>query len=253
MQNKKQDFWLEPGGPKRLMVEYEPRLKHAEVSFDGQRVITFASQEEFTRGTTCKLPDGSLLTAKYGPIAGAEWLRVLKGIHLIRNGVPVPGSAAEPLPKWTWAFVVACGIICFFGGAIPALIGFGGTSGVMSVSRNTRWTIGKRVGACAGITAACWVAILALAVMMAGVNAANKTTTASVANTQNVRSKVTLSHNEELLHEIAVTYHEHGYMTSDVARKKEYLADQCDTMPENQCSDYLSQELLTARKSPQIQ
>ena len=36
MQNKKQDFWLEPGGPKRLMVEYEPRFKHADVTFDGQ-------------------------------------------------------------------------------------------------------------------------------------------------------------------------------------------------------------------------
>src|ERR1700733_7702784 len=176
MQNKKEDFWLEPGGPKRLMVEYEPRLKHAEVSFDGQKVITSASQAEFTRGATCKLPDGSLLTAKHGPIAGAEWLRVLKGIHLIRNGVPVPGSAAEPLPKWTWAFVVGCGIICLFGGAIPPLIGFGGSTGVMSVARNTRWTIGKRVGACAGITAACWVAILVLAVMVAGVKGASQGT-----------------------------------------------------------------------------
>ena len=253
MQNKKEDFWLEPGGPKRLMVEYEPRFKHAEVTFDGQKVITFASQAEFNRGTTVKLPDGSLLTAKYGPIAGAEWLRVLKGIHLIRNGVPVPGSAAEPLPKWTWAFVVGCGIICFFGGAIPALIGFGGTTGVMSVARNTRWTIGKRVGACAGITAGCWVAILAVAVMVAGVKGASRGTTVSLANTQNVQRKVTLSHNEELLHEIAVTYYQHGYTTSDVASKKDYLADKCDAMPEDQCSDYLSQELVTAKRSPQIQ
>ena len=253
MQNKKQDFWLEPGGPKRLMVEYEPRLKHATVTFDGQRVITFASAEEFTRGTTVKLPDGSMLTAKYGPIAGAEWLRVLKGIHLIRNGVPVPGSAAEPLPKWTWAFVVACGIICFFGGAIPALIGFGGTSGVMTVSRNTRWTIGKRVGACAGITAACWIAIFALVAMVAGAKAAGQGTTASLAKTENVGNKVVRSHNDELLHEIAVAYYEHGYMTSDVAKKKEFLADKCDTMSKDACSDYLSQELAAAQKSPQIQ
>ena len=252
MQNKKQDFWLEPGGPKRLMVEYEPRLKHAEVKFDGQRVIAFASAEEFNRGTTVKLPDGSLLTAKYGPIAGAEWLKLLKGIHLIRNGVPVPGSAAEPLPKWTWAFVVACGIICFFGGAIPALIGFGGTSGVMSVSRNTRWTVGKRVGACAGITAACWIAILALIVAVAGVKAANQGTTVSYANTENVRSKVPLTRNEELLHEIAVTYYEHGHITSDMEKMKDLLADKCDAMSEQDCNKYLKQELAKVRSSPYV-
>jgi hypothetical protein len=252
MQNVKRDFWLEPGGPKRLMVEYEPRLQNAQVMFDGQRVITFANQAEFTRGATCKLPDGSLLTAKYGPIAGAEWLRVLKGIHLIRNGVPVPGSAAEPLQKWTWAFVVGCGIICFFGGAIPALIGFGGTTGVMAVARNTRWTIGKRIGACAGITLACWVGVLALAVTVARLKGGSQETTVSVANTGNVKNRVPLTHNEELLHEIAVTYYQHGYMTSDVASKKEYLADRCDTMPEDQCADYLSQELVTAKRSSQV-
>jgi hypothetical protein len=252
MQSKKEDFWLEPGGPKRLMVEYEPRLKHAEVSFDGQKVITFASQAEFTRGTTCKLPDGSLLTAKHGPIAGAEWLRVLKGIHLIRNGVPVPGSAAEPLPKWTWAFVVGCGIICLFGGAIPPLIGFGGSTGVMSVARNTRWTIGKRVGACAGITAACWVAILVLAVMVAGVRGASQGTEISETTGAPVR-KVPLTRNEQLLHEIAVTSYQHGHLTSDVEKTKEFLADKCDTMSEDACSDYLKQELAKAKNGMRVE
>ena len=85
--------------------------------------------------------------------------------------------------------------------------------------------------------------------MMAGVKGASQSTTVSLANTENASDKVTLSHNEELLHEIAVTYYQHGYMTSDVARKKEYLADKCDTMPEDACSDYLSQELVTAKKA----
>jgi hypothetical protein len=252
MQNKKEDFWLEPGGPKRLMVEYEPRFKHAEVKFDGQKVITFASPAEFNRGTTVKLSDGSLLTAKYGPIAGAEWLRVLKGIHLIRNGVPVPGSAAEPLPKWTWAFVVACGVICLFGGAIPALIGFGGTTGVMSVSRNARWTIGKRVGACAAITAACWIAILALAVMVAGVKGASQRAAMSADSTETARNSVPLTRNEQLLHEIAVAYYQHGHLTSDVEKTKDFLADRCDTMSEDACSQYLKQELAKAKNSLRV-
>jgi hypothetical protein len=252
MQNKKQDFWLEPGGPKRLMVEYEPRLKHAEVMFDGQKVITFATAEEFTRGTTVKLPDGSLLTAKYGPIAGAEWLKLLKGIHLVRNGVPVPGSAAEPLPKWTWAFVVGCGIICFFGGAIPALIGFGGTSGVMSVSRNTRWTIGKRVGMCAGITAACWIAIFALVAMVAGVKAANHGAEISEAKGTSGR-EVTGTRNEKLLHEIAVTYYQQGRLTSDVEKTKDFLADKCDTMSVDACTAYLRGELSKAKSSMRVE
>ena len=253
MQNKKQDFWLEPGGPKRLMVEYEPRFKHAEVTFDGQKVITFASAAEFNRGMTVKLPDGSLLTAKYGPIAGAEWLQVMKGIHLIRNGVPVPGSAAEPLPKWTWAFVVGCGIICFFGGAIPALIGFGGSSGVISVSRNARWTIGKRVAMCAGITAACWVVMLALAVAVAGVRGANRTTEVSADTTETTRRVAPRTRNEELLHQIAVTYYQHGHLTSDVAKKKEFLADKCDTMTEDACNQFLKQELSKAKISMRVE
>jgi hypothetical protein len=251
MQNVKKDFWLEKGGPKRLMVEYEPGFQHAEVMFDGQRVMSFANQAEFNRGSTRKLPDGSLLTAKYGPIAGAEWLRVLKGVHLIRNGMPVPGSAAEPLEKWVWAFVVACGIICFFGGAIPALIGCGGTSGIISVSRNSRWTTGLRVGICSGITLACWIVVLALGLLVAGVRG-NQRGLVAAETTESGRTSVPLTHNEELLHEIAVTYYQHGHLTSQVEKMKDFYADKCDTMTESDCSKYLKDELAKAKSSPKV-
>jgi hypothetical protein len=254
MGTKKKDFSLEPGGPKRVMVEYEAHLKHAEVLFDGQRVMNFTNSAEFMRGTTCKLPDGSLLTVKYGPIKGTKWIHAFKGVHLIRNGVPVAGSAAEPLPNWAWAFLVACGAIPFItmGGALPALLGFGGVTGVAALSRQSRWSVTKRVGVCAGITLACWTGLALLIGVTAGVRAASQGTAISAATTETGKNKVELSPNEELLHEIAVTYYQHGHITSEMEKMKDQLADTCDTMSEEACSKYLKQELAKVNSSPYV-
>jgi hypothetical protein len=255
VRNLKRDFALEPGGPKRLMVEYDQRLTHAEVYFDGQKVMSFANAAEFKRGTTCKLADGSLLTAKFAPIEGTSWIRMLKGVHLILNGKPVAGSASEPLPKWAWALLAACGVVALLGGVIPGLIGCGGAMGVVTFSRESRWSLTTRISVCTGITAACWIGILVLIVLTAGVKAGAARTRGDgdeIAISEETGKKVELTPNEELLHEIAVTYYQHGYLTSQVAKMKDYYADECDTMSEKDCSRYLEQELVTAKKSPQV-
>jgi hypothetical protein len=237
------------------MVEYEAHLRHAEVRFDGQQVMSFANPPDFMRGATCKLPDGSLLTVKFGPMEGTEWVRVFKGVHVIRNGTPVAGSAAVPMQKWAWAFVIACGIIPFItmGGALPALLGVGGATSVMSISRQSRWSLAMRVGSCAGITLACWTGLALLGTVMARVKAGSQGVETSTMTAELGAKKVKLSPNEELLHEIAVTYYQHGHMTSEVAKMKDFFADKCDTMPEAACSDYLKQELAKAKSSPKVE
>jgi len=98
----KKEFALEPGSPKRLKITYPGNLASAEVLLDGQRIMAFSSKADFQRGLTCKLPDNSVLTVRYGPIEGVP---LLKGVHVIRNGAPLPGSAADPVPKWAWVFI----------------------------------------------------------------------------------------------------------------------------------------------------
>jgi hypothetical protein len=76
---------------------------------------------------------------------------------------PVPPGKA-PTPSWAYLFAGACGIIPILtlGGAIPALIGFGGASGCITVARNRHMDPGLRVGICLGITAGCWAIMLVI-------------------------------------------------------------------------------------------
>src|SRR5262249_31572651 len=143
------------GGVKRLKVTYLWNLTNARVFLDGKELGYFAEKADFERGAIFKLPDGSTLLIRYGAIKGAAFL---KGVHLLHNGVPVPGSAAVPLPKWALAFMVACAVIpvVSLGGALPALLAIGGVRGVLYAARSSRWSAGIRAGVCTLIMVACW-------------------------------------------------------------------------------------------------
>src|SRR5256885_864288 len=118
----KREFALNRGAPKRLKVTYKWNLANAEVFLDGQKVASFATKADFQRGTTFKLLDGSILSVRFGAVTGAPFL---KGVHVVRNGAPVPGSASDPVPKWTWPFMIACAAIPVLSvcGALPTAIG----------------------------------------------------------------------------------------------------------------------------------
>jgi hypothetical protein len=85
------------------------------------------------------------------------------------DGQPVPGSAAEPVPKWAYVFMVACAAIPFVTGfgAVPAALGFGGAAGVMSIARDPSRSTGIRVAISAAITAVCWMGFAALVFALA--------------------------------------------------------------------------------------
>lgn len=73
----KQEFALDPG-PKRLKITYPWNLVNAEVFLDGQKILSFPTKADFQRGTTRKLPDGSVLSVRFGPAAGAP---LMKGVQ----------------------------------------------------------------------------------------------------------------------------------------------------------------------------
>ena len=239
------EFALEPGGPKRLKITYNGKLTNAEVLLDGQQIMAFSSKPDFLRGTTCKLPDGSALTVRYGPVEG---LPVLKGVHVIRNGAPLPGSAADPVPRWAWVFIIACALIpvVTLGGGIPALIGFAGVGGALSVSRLDRWSVAMRTGVCALITVACWGALGLLMTVVVGVQAVSqpKQSASSVAPSTAAEDK--------LIHQIGVTYYQHGYRQSAIEKIKDNLYDECDRMQPAQCQSYLGHALAEAQNSPNL-
>jgi hypothetical protein len=253
MKPVRKTFALDPGAPRRLTVTYPANLANAEVLLDGQKVLAFASKEEFQRGTTCKLPDGSILTVRFGPIEGVP-VPILKGVHVIRNGQPVPGSAADPVPKWAWVFMIACALIpvITLGGALPALIGFGGVGTTLTISRMKNWSVPLRAGVCAAVALACWGA-LGLLVTVVGTVKAGAGDRGQPAKAAVVSNGPAPTSTDKLIHKIGVTYYNHGYKQQKIDEIKDNLYDHCDRMQPAPCTDYLEKALVEAQNSADIQ
>lgn len=228
----KQEFALDHGGPKRLKVTYAWDLKNVEVLIDRKRVGSFATKADFERGAEFTLPNGSTLSVQFGPVKGAPFM---KGIHLLRDGAPIPGSAADPVPKWAWAFMVACAAIpvVSLGGALPAAIAVAGVSVILSVARASRWSAALRVGACALMMVACWGAFVLLETTIHG-----------------DRSTFFMSSSpDKLLHEIEATYTKQGFRPETITQMMGSFHEICDKMDKNKCVDYLRSSLQTIRNA----
>ena len=76
---------------------------------------------------------------------------------------------ATPMPKWGWAFAVACLLIPLIavGGALPMLLGIGGAGLVSHIARSNK-PQSQRVGLCAVVTLAAWAMFVALVLLTAG-------------------------------------------------------------------------------------
>lgn len=158
-----QKFSLVRGEPARLEVSWGWFWKNGRVTFEGQELARFEGLDALKKGLHLNLPDGSVLEVGYRqqPLGG--------GLVLMHAGAPVPGSAAEPIPKWAWFFAVSCAVIPFITGfgAVPGAIGFGGGAAVVALARNPTRTTAVRVALCAAITVGCWLALFALVVAVA--------------------------------------------------------------------------------------
>lgn len=222
----KQEFALDHGGPKRLKVTYAWDLKNVEVFIDHKRIGSFATKADFERGAEFTLPDGAALSVRFGPVAGAPFM---KGIHLLRDGAPIPGSAADPVPKWAWPFMVACAIIpvVSLGGALPAAIAVAGVSVILSAARTSRWSAALRVGACALMMVACWGAFVFV-----------ETTIHPGHSTFFMSSSP-----DKLLEQIEATYQKQGFRPETIAAMMGDFHQTCDRMNNQQCVDYLRSSL----------
>jgi hypothetical protein len=67
-------------------------------------------------------------------------------------------TAKPPIPRWAWAFAVACFVIPVLtvGGAIPSAIGAFSGLGVIAVARQQGQPIRRRVVLCGVITGSAW-------------------------------------------------------------------------------------------------
>lgn len=91
-------YALERGGEKSLTLSFEGRnWKNTEVRLDGELLGSFPDKKAFAAGGTFPLPDGSVLHAQF-----AHRMPVL-----LRDGVPVPGSATDPVNVLN----AACGLL----------------------------------------------------------------------------------------------------------------------------------------------
>ena len=92
---------------------------------------------------------------------------------LLRNGEHFKGVDQEPeiatMPAWGWAFVGGCLAIpvLTLGGAIPAVLGFGGASACWSMARGSAKQPRKSILQCVAITLLCYFLLFGLAGLVA--------------------------------------------------------------------------------------
>lgn len=123
---------LEPGTKERVEVKWRGLWKDVHVLFDGRELGSFADKKALKAGGSFSLADGSTLTVRLSNRLGAS------GLEVLRNGTPLPGSAADPAQR----LQVAYGIIFFIAGANFVL-------GVLAMV--TRSSVLSQIGAVPGM------------------------------------------------------------------------------------------------------
>lgn len=102
----KQSYSFEPGGPKRLEIQWKGFFKNTTITLDGVPLSTIPDHMTLRTPQEFNLSDGSLLKVQLVQnLSGAE-------MQVTRNGIPLPGSASNPETKVN----TAAGIIFFVAG-----------------------------------------------------------------------------------------------------------------------------------------
>ncbi|MBN1920933.1 MAG: hypothetical protein JW892_06790 [Anaerolineae bacterium] len=101
-----QAFALEAGGEKRLEISWKGMWKNVTVSLDGAPLGVIPSQKALSAGQEFQAPDGSTIKVQLvNKLMTTE-------LHVLRDGQPLPGSAADPRTKLKNAY----GMIYFVAG-----------------------------------------------------------------------------------------------------------------------------------------
>lgn len=102
----KQQYALEPNGPKRLEISWDAFWKNLTVRLDGNTIGAVADQKALKAGQDFLLPDNSVLHIQLVQKFFSTELQVL------RNGTPIPGSVSDPVQRLKTAY----GIVFFVAG-----------------------------------------------------------------------------------------------------------------------------------------
>ena len=126
----KREFALREGGPKQVRVQWKGMWKDVRVSFDGAEVGVIPNQKALKAGEDIRLPDGSTLHIQLQTGLSA-------GLHLLRNGEPLPGTTSDPKAQLAAAYgtiyfvaglSAAVGVAALGGVTLLQQLGFGWTS-----------------------------------------------------------------------------------------------------------------------------
>lgn len=124
----KKTFALEPNSPKRLEIQWKRGWKEIAIFLDNVQVGIIPTQNELKAGQKFSLPGGSTLTVGLD----TPWLE-RTGFILLRDGLPLPGSATDPNRKVKFAadyiFFIACiwaglGLLFTFAPTVEAPMGW---------------------------------------------------------------------------------------------------------------------------------
>ena len=69
-------------------------------------------------------------------------------------------------PGWAWGFIVLCGVIVGFRGAIPTAVGIAAAGTCYQISRDRSQSTQSRVLKCLGVTVGAWVVVFAIAILI---------------------------------------------------------------------------------------
>ena len=116
----RQHLALQAGEPPRLELEWGGYMREFKIRLDGEPIGRIdGGQAELKQGRDFPLPDGSTLTIRLARTAMLDELQVL------RDGVPLPGSAANPRQKLKGAIRMATlwGSVEILGGIVLLITG----------------------------------------------------------------------------------------------------------------------------------
>lgn len=104
---------LDPAGSQQLAISWSGSWRNVEIQLDGALIGRIETAKQLRAGATFALPDGDTLQLKLEyPLTGVGEL------HVTRNGVPVPGSAGDPLE-----LVAGAAYPLYFVGALDVSLG----------------------------------------------------------------------------------------------------------------------------------
>jgi hypothetical protein len=128
-----QQFAIERNGPKRIEVSWKGMWNEFTVKFDGA-VAGSATKDELNAGKELTLSDGSTFKVHLRKAGMSTELA------LLRNGVPLPGSAADPVTLSK----TAAGIVYFIA-ALNVLVGVIAMAGQVEILLQAGFGIGSIV------------------------------------------------------------------------------------------------------------